>query len=208
MKKTRLNKNCCQDDSQQIHYANRVFAGLQIVWALFFVAARIWSFVGTSDTDAGARIRSDVDSFRLHFATVLSQLAVSADEASKNRWRFLIPLLVVQIFLGVFQTVEIAIYSKALLSMSALYEFSIGAVGVYQLTLAGVSLIYYIYHAIRVSNVKCFGGYVRLKEKDPVDVWNDHNLDFTAPSSSDVEEQKQTTTTTRKKLNPPSLIRK
>jgi hypothetical protein len=181
---------------------NRIFAALQILWALFFVSARIWSFVGTSNTDAGSRIRSDVDSFRLHFATVLAQLAVSADESSKNRWRFLIPLLVVQILLGVFQTVEIAIYSKALLSMSALYEFSIGAVGGYQLAVAALSLGYYIYHAIRVSNVKCFGGYIRLKEKDPVDVWEDHNLDFTAP---DVEEQKQQS---RKKLVAPSFVRK
>jgi len=136
----------------QIETANYIFAGLQAIWLCLFLTGRIWSFAATGDDDAGRFIRAEVGAFFFHAGTVLAVWAAAYDHVSKLRWRFLIPLFAMQLVNGLFTVLNVGLYSANRPMMHPLYEFVLYGIGVYQLSILFVGIIYYGYHAWSVSH--------------------------------------------------------
>lgn len=132
---------------KQIRITNYIFAVLQGIWLLLFFSARIWSFAATIDDEAGRFIRNEVGIFFFHAGTVLAVWGAAYDDASKMRWRFLIPLIAVQLINGIFTVLTVGIYNSDRPPMYPLHEFVLYGLGVYQLIILGMSLCYYVYHA-------------------------------------------------------------
>lgn len=139
---------------KQIETANYIFAALQAIWLILFFVGRIWSFVGTGDDSDGRFIRAEVGAFFFHAGTVLAVWAAAYDHVSKLRWRFLIPLFMVQLANGIFTVLNVGLYSANRPMMHPLYEFVLYGIGVYQLSILLVGTIYYSYHAWDVSQRK------------------------------------------------------
>lgn len=133
-----------------IQFANRVFSVLQLIWFLVWIAAMLWAFISTDASPEGQSSRGEVSSFRLHTANLLAMLYIlcSKGSSSNTKWIGLVPLFVVQFIIGIFAIVDVGLFSANLSKMHPLYEFTIYAVGTYQLVLLMAGILFYGYQWI------------------------------------------------------------
>ena len=133
-----------------MHRINIAFTVAQLLWVAFWLASMIWAYSTTRGDALGQSIRAEVTNFRLHTASVLAMLYILCDPTQEERrWKALVPLFAGQIVIGTFALVEVAAFSMGLATRNALWNFTVYAVGVFQLVVLSVALIFYSVQWIR-----------------------------------------------------------
>lgn len=139
---------------KQIERANYFFAILQGIWVLLYFAARIWATQINGTSEERFRVQAEVAGFFWHVGSALAQWGAAYDHVSNLRWRFLIPLFLVQLMNGIFTVINVGQNSVNHILMNRLWEFNLYGVGIYQLSILVCASVYYIYHAFQVREEK------------------------------------------------------
>lgn len=88
-------------------------------------------------------VRSEISSFRLHTLTLLALIYSATGVNDGNHYKRLIPLFCIQFIIGVFETVEVGRNSVNFGTMTALWSFTVYAVGVYPMVILLLGIVVY-----------------------------------------------------------------